>query len=360
MDLDKPILSRDVLLIFKYFRYGIEFAVDNELERMLRYFNEHAVNELKIIQGSKLMRGPPTLSKKRASGGAAGHSVRAKDGFPPLMAEGDGEGFSLPSAVPAVRCVPLQRLCAPPTADTLALVRSAFQPPAASQSGLAAGFHSEAAPATYHHRDATLFTTLSAATFRRPAVIIYSQLGQKYGSQADSEWRHLAYRTICPALLRHVPGAVAPEKEPAAVHAQGGLRAGAPTSSGGAGKGDAAAAGRRPIDIVSLRSVDLYKYKWVHRLYVQRFARSLAPATQAHDAVLAGTTYVGTQLLAPFYPVLGVRNYLLPHVLLVDHEGVVRWMSGGCPDEAEQAVFPSLLRQLELEYYKSKNFSGRS
>ncbi|EKG00048.1 hypothetical protein TCSYLVIO_009024 [Trypanosoma cruzi] len=70
MDLDKPILSRDVFLVFKYFRYGIEFAVDNELERMLRYFNEHALNELKIIQSSKAYAWPFCAQPEKKSLGS--------------------------------------------------------------------------------------------------------------------------------------------------------------------------------------------------------------------------------------------------------------------------------------------------
>jgi hypothetical protein len=391
MDLDKPILSRDVFLVFKYFRYGMEFAVDNELERMLRYFNEHAMNELKIIQDSKLMRGPPTLSRKRR------HSPRPKLSAQPsgnISAKTEHDDlamarqqrqplqFQISSLFPPVRCANTRQFCPPGslTPTTVNTLSSLLQPSHNASSFSAflptapAGESKESVVAAagkkaYNAKDDSLFTVMTPSMFRRPAVVIYSQLGQKFGSQADTEWRRLAYASINPDLLPYVPMLSDSSKE---------VKSDTPQSQSPFGlqgqnrKGKDGTLSRTssarvmPIDVISLRSADVYKYGWVQRLYVNRFAKSLSqtpsskPAavdahsvTEVHHALIASTTFVGSQLLEPFYSTLGLRNYLLPHVMLVDHEGVIRWLSGGCPDANEKVVFPSLLRQLESEYYRA-------
>ncbi|RNF10538.1 uncharacterized protein Tco025E_06787 [Trypanosoma conorhini] len=342
MDLDKPILSRDVFLVFKYFRYGIEFAVDNELERMLRYFNEHALNELKIIQNSKLMRGPGVLSRKRGR---------------PL--HGGATSQSSP-AFPSVRAANVRQFCGY-TRATEQRVAALMGPGSLCASFCRAKEDATAKPwpRTRHfcEQDPAQMTPFSSATFRRPAVVIYTQLGQKLGAQADLEWRRLAYATIHPSLLQFLPTADATGEGHVAStceHHKGGLRHSS-REAPGSGRGHA-----MPLDVVSLRSMDVYKYRWVHRLYVRRFAQSLAsPASSSEHTVgasavsgliTASTTFVGCRLLQPFYSVLGLRNYLSPHVMLVDHEGVIRWLTAGCPDDYEREHFPALLRQLEEEY----------
>ncbi|KAG5481546.1 hypothetical protein LSCM1_05565 [Leishmania martiniquensis] len=371
MDLDKPILSRDVFLVLKYFRYGIDFAVDNELERMLRYFNEHATNELKIIQDSKLMRGPPFLSRKRRgtsrqkssmssfikptpSVGTSTLGDRAKQGGSVLVPH-HGPQFQISSVFPHVRCAHMRQFCSP----------SAFSATVTAKLGtLLSGSHSSSSfssyfsPAAlqeargrsgkpYNVKDHELFTTIAPSMFRRPAVVIFSQLGQKFGSQADTDWRQLAYATTCPELLQYIS---LPAQEPGVAKGDSGVLATSWRSM--------------PIDVISLRSTDVYMYRWVQRLYVSRFAKSLGQAAvsesgeqpsveECKNALIASSTFVGNQLLEPFYATLGLRNYLLPHVMLVDHEGVVRWLSGGLPDADEKAVLPALLRQLESEYLKA-------
>lgn len=396
MDLDKPILSRDVFLILKYFRYGMEFAVDNELERMLRYFNEHAVNELKIIQDSKLMRGPPTLSKTLRAGArrtptaflTPGHrSYGAVPRLPPLgrssstaaggtVASGDhapGQTaaatvtmmpeppFQITSSFPQVHCAPLRPFCSPPdpavTAKLQGLLRTS-----AGVSSFATHFAEPRAagaiPDSFRSCDEKQFITLTPSMFRRPAVVIVSQLGQKFGAEGDAQWRRLAYLSICPALLPYLD-----TLPPQAAGGKAGTTGGPASASWGSGRQGAGhtRSVNLPIDVVSLRSTDVFKHRWIHSLYVRRFSRSLAVRDPLEDeektanaigcALTMATTFVGKQLLTPFYPVLGARNYLLPHVMLVDHEGVIRWMSGGCPDAYEEHIFPSLLKQLEAEYY---------
>ena len=392
MDLDKPILSRDVFLVFKYFRYGMEFAVDNELERMLRYFNEHAMNELKIIQDSKLMRGPPSLSRKRR------HAPRPKsasyfsaksvpktdqnenDDVTIVRQQQQTPHFQISSLFPQIRCANTRQFCSsdsssPTVAKILSTLLStnhnassfaSFLPPAAvgeNKNG------SVATQRAYNAKDDSLFTVISSSMFRRPAVVIYSQLGQKFGSQADAEWRRLAYASICPGLVPYVPlpSDVAKAGKSGASEMQSPYGLSPQIGKGREGNASRASSSRAmPIDVISLRSADVYKYGWVQRMYVNRFAKSLsqqrlaastaadAPSvTEVNSALIASTTFVGSQLLEPFYTTLGLRNYLLPHVMLVDHEGVIRWLSGGCPDANEKAVFASLLRQLEVEYYKA-------
>ncbi|EAN88622.1 hypothetical protein, conserved [Trypanosoma cruzi] len=347
MDLDKPILSRDVFLVFKYFRYGIEFAVDNELERMLRYFNEHALNELKIIQSSKLMRGPSVLSRKK--------SVSAHGGGP----------FQLSPAFPFMQAANMCQFCSY-TRETEQMVADLMRPtsPRAffcrAKEDATANFAPKAR--YFSEQDLAQMTSFSSSTFRRPAVVIYTQLGQKLGAQADLEWRRLAYKTICPYLLKCLPTADA--KGEGHVHSTceqntGGLRY--------RSKEDSVTLRRHsmPFDVVSLRSMDVYKYRWVHRLYVRRFAQSLVPPpfslehaatdAQVNGLITASTTFVGCKLLQPFYSVLGLRNYLSPHVMLIDHEGRIRWLTAGCPDDYESEHFPALLKQLEEEYHHAKS-----
>lgn len=387
MDLDKPILSRDIFLILKYFRYGMDFAVDNELERMLRYFNEHAINELKIIQDSKLMRGPPTLSSKRrgqqrqkassvSSGG--GTLFKMQEVGAPASVESDGPKQSTPfqnipfqvmSNFPSIRCANVSHFCTASVLDksVLSTIRSLLQLDS-NVSSFAPFFSSKSGEGKdYNAKDESIFTKISPSTFRRPAVVIFSQLGQKFGSQADEEWRLLAYQTICPGLI---PYAFDTRKSGPFDSSNTSLISplGAQRSQKGYEKGSPAG---RPmsIDVVSLRSVDVYNYTWVQRLYIRRFAHSLAhlqktqTSSEPDDAsdvqrervaaaLTASSTFVGRKLLEPFYTALGLRNYLLPHVMLVDHEGVVRWLSGGCPDSGEKIVFPSLLHQLESEFFK--------
>ncbi|CAJ1021634.1 hypothetical protein Q4I32_002696 [Leishmania shawi] len=393
MDLDKPILSRDVFLVLKYFRYGMDFAIDNELERMLRYFNEHATNELKIIQDSKLMRGPPFLSRKRrhvsrqkkpttslmkptpAVGGSAEGDVAEQEGST-VASHQQALQFQISSVFPHIRCAHTRQFCSPNAFSAAAASKLATL---LSLSNSSSSFASYFPPMTgheargscsksYNAKDSGLFTTITPSMFRRPAVVILSQLGQKFGSQADIDWRRLAYSTACPGLLPYIP---LPAEE------VGTAKSGTTNSQsrygisrsdilGKDGSSVRAASSPRsmPIDVISLRSADVYKYGWVQRLYVNRFAKSLSPATPSEpgeqpsvdeikNALLASSTFVGSQLLEPFYATLGLRNYLLPHVMLVDHEGIVRWLSGGLPDADEKAVFPSLLRQLELEYLKA-------
>lgn len=385
MDLDKPILSRDVFLVFKYFRYGTEFAVDNELERQLRYFNEHAVNELKIIHDSKLMRGPPTLSRKQrrtptkrsvfSASAGAGTTPATVGGAAVPMAAGGAVGpdphqgfrnltssnpstpssFQITSSFPPVRCANLLQYCA--SFDSRyqvklqGLLRFSAAQSTFTQYLLRKGT-ADRRPPKFDAREERQMTTLSPSSFRRPAVVIYSQLGQKFGVECDEAWRRLAYATICPALAPYLgtPSTLAPFPTP--------------SPSGGSHKCS-------PIDVVSLRSADLYKYRWVHALYVRRLAKTLQ-AESAGDGnegesekdkdkdgvrklLVAASTFVGSGLLEPFYQTLGLRNYLLPQVMLVDHEGVVRWLSGGLPDSYEAQHFPALLRQLETEYYSLKH-----
>ncbi|CCW63926.1 unnamed protein product [Phytomonas sp. EM1] len=400
MDLDKPILSRDVFLMFKYFYYGTEFAIDNELERMLRYFNEDALSELKIIDNSKLMRGPSTLSRRQkswpphphsafsspsiyAGGENAAWAPDAKPAMSPLdnrarfdsaprishAKTGGAESLPLPPTFPNVSCANMRQFCADFNAEVCQVLRDALRP--SPLQSLFGGFFTTTKAATpvargvqknFSSKDASLFTPLSAGSFRRPALVIYSQLGHKFGSTADAMWRRLAYHTICPALMAYMPE-VEEQRTGADAAAKGPLES----------KHHLKTTTHRnmPIDVVSLRSMDLYKYRWVHNLYVQRFAQSLSMNTQTsnnaqgnkkedhfeaamvNNALLASTTFLGTKMLEPFFTSFNLRNYMCPYAMLVDHEGVVRWISGGCPDAYEAAHFPGLLRQLESEYFKS-------
>ncbi|CCW70793.1 unnamed protein product [Phytomonas sp. Hart1] len=408
MELDKPILSRDVFLIFKYFYYGAEFAIDNELERMLRYFNENALNELKIIEDSKLMRGPSTLSRPQKKGLTPLSSVFSKPNncvseenaawaFDPKSAQphvinyakiDNGPGAYpakasnaelLPSQpiFPRVLCANMNQFCQNFDAEVCQVLLNTLRP-SLSQS-LFSGFFpiTDAAttardvPKSFSEKDSSLFTALSAKSFRRPALVIYSQLGQKFGSIADLMWRRLAYHTICPALLAYIPKIEEPNTNTAK---------GSPEWKSSPPHSTTTTHRRMSIDVVSLRSMDLYTYKWVHSLYVRSFARSLSlnkqtnertketkgldtkrdhhkEATIINNALLASTTFVGSKILEPFNSSLGLRNYLCPYAMLVDHEGVVRWIGGGCPDAYEATHFPGLLKQLENEYFKKNSFS---
>lgn len=310
MDLDKPILSRDVFLIWKYFKLGRQFAIDNELERMLRYFNEHAVNELKIIHNSKLMRGPEKLYKadpiKRRTS-----SSDKKDGY---------------LKFPIVKCANVAQFCPNPSASLCDdLSRYIFRSPSFFKRFLVRRSREAEEPCHFNHKNDSLFTTLGSGSFSRPAVVIYSQLGQKFGAEADFMWRKLAYSSICPRIMEtNISNSERTNSVPP-----------------------------MPIDVVSLRSSDLYTYKWVQRLYISRFVSSLSKEENLQDHAVAATTFVGSKLLQPFAERLGLRNYLSPHVFLVDGKGNIRWMSSGLPDSCEENMFPGLLKQLVQESQES-------
>lgn len=413
MDLDKPILSRDVFLILKYFRYGWEFALDNELERLLRYFNEHAMDELKIVQDSKLMRGPATLSKKRKSippprsAPHSGSSSGSSDAAPSASAADDAAvhnkmEFQLDSHFPSdLRAANLMQYTRTPFhADSYNVLRQYLRRPTAAQTNLAPFFltavsatssagSTTALPATaltpeeirksmlgfaFSNADDTQFTKFSAGWVRRPAVVILTQMGQKFGAQAELEWRRLCCECLYPQLLPHVPpGADAgPAASPAQAHAGGGS-----SSSSSAGGSNGA------IDVIALKSMDSHlNFSTVQRMYVKQYARYYenksdvvvpSPALHASGAQtvnnvntnnefselynlwVVSSTFVGVRLLQPFYKVVGARNYFFPHVFLVDGDGVIRWMSGGLPDAYERSYFPSLLKQLETEYYQQRH-----
>lgn len=328
MDLDKPVLSRDIFLIFKYFLLGKEFAIDNELERMLRYFNEHAINELKIIHNSKLMRGMESLLPIRHVDGrsslAAGSGSSAHGGVPSTL------------LFPTVRCANAAQFCPNPS-PTLAgdVTKLLFRTPCA-WSAFVQPRHAESVPA-YHPKREEFFITMDAHSFQRPAVVIFSQLGQKFGAEADMSWRRAAYRTICPSVDVTLGGEQQQQLNKTTLSFN--------TSSSSQKKTSL------PIDVISLRSSDLYQYKWVQKLYVSRFISSLSRMEESFgNHLLASTTFVGSGLLQPFFHSLGLRNYLSPYVFLVDAQGRVRWMSSGLPDAWETDIFPCLLHQLVKEY----------
>jgi hypothetical protein len=330
MDLDKAILSRDILLIPKYFYYGAEYAIDNELERMLRYFNEHAINEMKMINDGKLMRGPERLAKT---------------------------GFLFPHLENVTKLSSL----VPSGADRQDSSKARAYGTTGTQSSFAGG------------------------AVKKPTMVIFSQLGQKVGGQADRMWRDIALTYASPAFTAMMYPKMAVTKPTA--------------GAGGAAAADEAAAvsvvQTKPLDVLSLRSLDVQTYKWVHRLYVRRFLKSLidntyqvdtAPVTttvsarnaaidkigstnssefngggkidnvnvrRAYNEWLLSTTTVGSGMLKPFFKE-GVRNYLSPYAFLLDHRGQVRWMSAGLPDDKERAALPKLFQQLGLEYFRDR------
>lgn len=330
MDLDKAILSRDILLVPKYFYYGVEYAIDNELERMLRYFNEHAINELKLINDGKLMRGPERLVKS---------------------------GFMFP---------PVEKV------SRLSSLVSNFTPGMSAKDAKLVPFGT-----------ASAHSNLAGGAIRRPTMVIFSQLGQKVGGQADRMWREIALAHTSPSFLSKVY----PRMK---VDADGGK---ATTTA----ERVTTITHTKPLDVLSMRSLDVQTYKWVHRLYVRRFLRSLldntyqvstAPTTtttttmgthasatvnaaevsgssphgaaadsedirQAYNEWLLSTTVVGNGMLKPFFNV-GVRNYLSPYVFLLDHKGNVRWMTAGLPDAKEREALPKLFQQLGLEYFRDR------
>lgn len=297
MDLDKPILSRDVFLILKYFRFGREFAIDNELERLLRYFNEHAINELKIIDKSKLMRGTEALLRLPTSN---------YQKFPCAASAASSPTF------PTVQCANVAQFCPAPTNTAINHISNCYSDKSVVNKFLKRG---DAPPEKYSRKSSSLFIELSRKSFRRPAVVIFSQLGQKFGGDADTQWRRLAYRTINPFFLEE-------------------------------GKSSSVVSSQLPIDVISLRSADMSNFQWVQKLYISRFIATLANNDSISGLNLAMTTFVGTQLLQPFFESVGLRNYLSPYVFLVDRDGNIRWMSGGFPDAWEERLFPTLLGEL--------------
>lgn len=310
-DLDKPILSRDIFLIWKYFLLGKQFAIDNELERMLRYFNEHAINELKIIHNSKLMRGTETLLKTSIG------SMNAFTSSPSCKSS-----YSI--KFPTIICANVAQFCSNPSPTVSSfLAQKFFSSPTFFKRFVERRKNENDAPLKYSTKSSSLNTVISSSTFVRPAVVILTQLGQKFGAEADKAWRKLAYSSICPGSNFFAERKSSQPQSPL-----------------------------MDIDVISIRTFDLYSYKWAQKLYISRFINSLNSEETMENQLIASTTFVGTKVLHPFFDSFGLRNYLSPYVFLVDSHGNIRWISSGMPDNWETKKFPSLVRELNLEYSK--------
>lgn len=285
-------------------------------------------------------------------------------------------------------------------------------------------------PAVFLSKDSTQHV-FNGSNFRRPAMIVISQLGIKLATEANNAWCCSALKYLEPnspfitlfddscntgnVYGRSMKNAASVTKsgddatirqtvldERLRAQTQAAEEAGvsaadiidvtdvankrANKSSNNATGSTSAATTKapappmkRPIDLYSLRSLDLYNYQFVHRMTVRRFADSLksldadliaaAAPTSSGDASATSTpspylfgsvesivanTFVGCGLLKNFFAEpFCLRNYIGTTVLLVDHHGRVRWVSGGKPDEQERLAVPRLLRDLEAEYLQA-------
>lgn len=346
--LDRVDFRKDTFLWYRYLKYGPDFAVDAELERLLRYYNEHAAMEIKGADNGKLMRGPNHLIQLPTDTSAATTDttsiVGASLAFPRVVVSQVAQ--FLPRSVVADQ-IPHIRALPNGASSATNVVSTGQQKRADSYIGKMRGavatapdgeYLSGSSPPGFDAPDDRKLVFLGGG-FKRPAIVILSQLGQKQGAEATEEWIAEALKYVDPVDGNAQPKTAANPLQGSAI--------------------------RRPIDIYSFRSLDVYDYPVAHRLYVRRYAQSIAALIKGHTpnpAVSPLTsplskavhTFVGTGLYKAFMgPPFHLRNFLSPTVLLVDHNGNIRWMSSGTPDEVEKAYFPKLLTEIELAYYKS-------
>lgn len=344
--LDRVDFRKDTFLWYRYLKYGPDFAVDAELERLLRYYNEHAAMEIKGTDDGKLMRGPNTLLQVPTETSQDPTSIVAASlSFPRVVVSQMAQFLpraSIQPYLPQLRALPNGASSATNVVSPGQEKRSSYFSKLVGATGsdsVGEYLADASAPSFDGHKDRKL--AFVGGAFKRPAVVILSQLGQKQGGEATDAWVAEALKYVEPA----VNGKAA-------------------SPSGGANHVTGSST-RRPIDIYSFRSLDVYDYPFAHRLYVRRFAASIAstindevnaavPSLLAHPVSKAAHTFVGTGLYKSFMvPPFHLRNFLSPTVLLVDHAGNIRWMSAGLPDEVEKAYFPKLLTELELAYLKA-------
>jgi hypothetical protein len=190
-------------------------------------------------------------------------------------------------------------------------------------------------------------------SFRRPTVVTFTQIGQKFGTESANKWAQLTLRSLRASTVsdkdKPSPAANPPGKE--STREETSAKTKEPV---GAVEPEQYVFGfsgsevcGRPVDYVSIRSMDVFWWKFTHPFYVRRLAK-VVPNDQAKHV------FVGAGLIKPFFDSMQIRNPLEPMCFLVDHCGYVRWMSGGAPDVQEEALFPKLLSQLEIDYMLSK------
>ena len=98
------------------------------------------------------------------------------------------------------------------------------------------------------------------------------------------------------------------------------------------------------VDTVVLYNFHLFSVQMMQR-FVVKSLRNRLPAP-------CENCYYGKKLIPAFMPTFDIRNFCLNYVMLADHYGHVRWMSGAFPNEREKSLLPALCAQLKEEFLK--------
>ncbi|KNH09213.1 MFS monocarboxylate transporter [Perkinsela sp. CCAP 1560/4] len=96
------------------------------------------------------------------------------------------------------------------------------------------------------------------------------------------------------------------------------------------------------LDIVTMHNFQTVSTKLFQRIVLLMMNQKITDSPGQH--------YFGQNLLPRFMPTFDIRNFILNYVMLVDHKGHVRWMSGWKPNEEEKRNFPMLCRALADVY----------
>lgn len=313
-ELDRVRVGRDLFQWVNYLRKGESYAIDNELEREMRYFPEHVAAELKmnvkfLTGGSQLARPStsfPTLAELTKMTSAAKRefdSDRVTESthfaVPTVVFMSQFTHASLEAAdiVPVYAQLLREALLGTGVYAANALPKAPGAPPPAQASAAA----SPSPPGS----SSSSPSTKSAATSLLDKI--------------DSRLSEAKALQLIEDILVASPSGVSKKDVPAN------------SNSSSAGSGSV-------VDVLFLKTVDfdsgLWTKNWLSRLHGAR----MLPA-------LADRTFVGAHLVRKFASI-GLRNYGAHYVFLVDHQGKIRWMSTALPTENEAKWFLEHIRTL--------------
>jgi hypothetical protein len=332
--LDQLILRRDMFLWLSTIRKGgMENMVDQTLERELRFYPEESNREVKY--NPKLFTGLPyliaghpfpTLQKLTRFSSTPQMAARVKAEDEEAHSQSEQAASEATQRPTATRATVTRRTLVGDTASTR--IRSLFTGSGDDKGGV----------------------MINRTSFAKPTLVTMSQLTFHYPvQQFDEKWIELLRPETSPFFNTNdttasgTPsegdGAAAPEAKP-------GPAAPSTTMQGKSSSTASAIFHKENFNVLRLKSVETSAVRWMKPIVVNNFVKQLT--TQG-----AQETLMGDKLVRSFMPTFNLRNFSTTYCLLVDTKGRVRWMSAGEPTLQEKAIFPTLLRELEMEYLTS-------
>jgi hypothetical protein len=341
LDVDRVILKRDTVQLLKLVYLGKEYAVDVELERMLRYFKEHQVVEVKNSYGMKIYCGFDRLS---SSAGAV--------------------------LVPPMAVSKASQFFAPPEPGTV------FNPEKVLQgSGVKYG------------SAASVVTNVSPMFFKQPTILLIGPVGTTATHEIEVMWREIyvdmvlgtkAQTPAAPPLpasapaakqapkrtLKPPPGIELAEKADAnpqdsaatIISEEDVVRAAAAHTSDYqllASQQKVPIPRLLPSDLPRKPSVDFISIREIETPYKFAFNQVVNRTCRRFPFQLLEKTYIGHSVMSAFFEsALPLRNPRVTYVMLVDHHGRIRWTTSGPPNKEEAKLLPILLQQLVVEQLK--------